>query len=142
MNPKHRVERHYCSSCEKNHSLTIDSWTWWRTAKHGNKTLHYCNKGMDCVGCAKIHPRTPVITHVKRQHPKTGEVLDGWWCNKWVRESRRVKRLEDYSPQEIVSGVDLGNERQEIWGDDTEDHSVVHARQMREFNKALEEVER
>lgn len=130
----------YCAGCKKRHSVEVGGWEGWSSSEINGKKVYFCRKHMHCVGCGTIHERTGFSRHRTKEHPETGEKLGGWWCEKWERPAALTpeQRMANMSPQEVVSGVHLGMDRQEVWGEDTDDWSRTSERT--EGLKELEEV--
>lgn len=83
---------------------------------------------MFCSGCNKTHDD---VQWIGKGHETK------WYCHKFASPPKGIN-YDNFSPQEIVSGVHLGMPRQEVWGPDTEDHSVVHAKQVQALGESLE----
>lgn len=89
---------------------------------------------IDCAGCGKRHESN----HSRyKKDPRTGK--DAWFCDKWFRKSG--KKITDYAPGEIASGVHLGMDYQECFGslNNQEDFSVERSRQLKELTEAISE---
>lgn len=131
----------YCRGCKKRHGMIVDAWNSWNHKIINGKEVYWCKKHFFCVGCNAVHQVTSYSRHCKRIHPKTGIELDGWWCEKWVNTPVLTpeQKMANMSPQEVVSGVHLGAERQEVWGKDTEDFGTIRAQQLPELEEALSE---
>lgn len=129
-NPKHIS--HYCEACQKSHQIITDAWNYWRTKRVGKTKLYWCHKGIDCAGCGHVH----------RKNGISKLIGDKWYCNKWFKKTGNGQiDFSQYSPQEVVSGVPYGLDRDASYGPDTEDHSIVHGAQTEALEQALIEVE-
>lgn len=144
--PKPKKLNHYCVACNTEHTFIEDQFPFWYEkiikgkylGKVAYKSVYYCNKGIDCSGCKSIHKRegvTKILTDPETQ--KTYQV-----CSKWFK-SRGNGEVEwdNWSPQEVMSGVHFGEERVKRYGPDTEDHSVVQSQQVTDLEQVLDEVE-
>jgi len=126
---------HYCQACKKKHSLD-NTFSFWKSKQHNGKTIWWCNKGIDCAGCKTVHAKTGITKGLP--HP-SGKTL--WFCSKWFkRHGNGEIDFEQWSPQEVMSGVHLGFDREERFGADTENHDIVHGQQEGEMKQALDEL--
>lgn len=144
--PKPTKLSHYCVACNEEHTFIEDQPPFWKEKKIKSRvlgesyshTVYYCNKGIDCAGCKSIHQRTPVTKNFT--NPDTGETY--WVCNKWFKTTGNGEiQWDNWSPQEVMSGVHLGEARVERLGKDTEDHSIVQSQQVEDLGQVLDEVE-
>lgn len=139
--PNPKQVTHFCQACRKEHSLTISAWVYWRSkpAPECDHTgcgcpqyLYWCDKGIDCAGCGHIHRKTG-ISKLKG---------DKWFCSKWFKKTGNGQiDWSQWSPQDVMSGVPYGLERDKAYGPDTEDHSIVHGAQVQAVEQALDELE-
>lgn len=129
---------HFCESCQEQHTLIENVWSYWRTKIQDGKQIYWCARGIDCAGCHRVHEKIGVTKGVP--HPETGKTI--WFCQKWFKSHGNGQiDWSIWSPQEVVSAVHLGEEREKIYGPDTEDHSVVHTAQKQQMIEALTELE-
>lgn len=125
--------KHYCVG-HKTH-LDIDEWLW-HEFKDKGQTKYYCNKCIECVGCKEIHPLG------KNGGAKGFGDPMKWICYKWSKPSAKPmsKRIMDMSPEDVMSGVHLGNERASYFEKDTNDWGSEHKKQKEDLGNALAEV--
>lgn len=126
---------HFCEACQENHTFIEEKWPFWGKSKIKGKTHYYCNKGFYCSGCKTIHNTAKVGGSVGKGNPTK------WYCNKWVKSRRTSINYDNYSPQDIVSGVHMGLPRQEVWGDDTPDYSVMQRENIKQLESTLDTLE-
>ena len=102
----------------------------------GEKPIFYCNKGIDCAGCKKVHKKNGITKGIN--HP-SGKTL--WLCAKWVDKFGNGEiDWETWSPQEVMSGVHLGEDRDKVYGEDTENHDIVQGAQVEAMEQSLDEL--
>lgn len=144
--PKPKQITHYCEACHTKHTLIEGVWPFWnsavRTINVGGvptkTTYWYCNKGVDCAGCKTIHTRTGITKSLV--DPQSGATY--WICNKWFKQTGNGQvQWDNWSPQEVMSGVHYGEDRVARYGPDTEDHAIVHGEQVKALGEALDEIE-
>jgi len=127
---------HYCEACKEKHTLIENQWPFWNQKNQDGRVVFWCSKGIDCVGCKKIHKREGIIKG------RPGEHGTQWYCDRHFKTHGNGEVVwENYSPQEVLSGVHMGFERDKVYGEDTEDHTIVHNQQLKEYEQALDELE-
>lgn len=135
--PKPTKLTHYCQACQTKHTFIENQFPFWKSKEHNGETLYWCNKGIDCAGCKTIHPKTGITKGL--EHP-SGKTI--WLCNKWFKRYGTGDIDWDiWSPQEVMSGVHLGEERDAAYGADSENHSIVQGEQVQNMTQALDELE-
>lgn len=133
-NPKEIT--HYCTACQKEHTFIENEWPFWNSKEVNGETIYWCNKGIDCAGCKKVHKRNGIT----KSKEKNGTTL--WICAKWINGHGNGEIDWDmYSPQEVMSGVHLGMKRDKVYGEDTENHDIVHAEEVKAVDQELTELE-
>lgn len=135
--PKPKKITHHCSACNKKHSLSEDDWEFWshKIDEHDND-VWWCNKGIDCAGCQKVHKKNGQTKLVS--HP-SGKTI--YLCAKWAKFGNGQIDWDTWSPQEVMSGVHLGMERDKVYGADTENHDIVQSEQEEAMDQALTELQ-
>jgi len=132
--PKPKQLTHFCEACQVKHTFIENKWPFWNYKEQNGKKIYWCNKGIDCAGCKKIHKRIGIT--------KTVDLPDGrvlWLCNKWFKKHGNGEiDWENWSPQEVMSGVHMGFDRDKEYGPDTENHSIVMAEQKGQMEEALD----
>ena len=117
----HRVEIK-----EEEHSFGKD--------KHTGKPKA-CDRCIKCVGCKKIHEKTMFMKH------KTGFNGLGWYCDKWGKGGTLTpeQKMKNMSPEDVVSGVQYGYERDKSYGEDSKTGFIEeHAAEVKAFKEAIE----
>lgn len=124
----------YCTGCKKKHE--IQEGYYWSKDKAGG---YYCRLHVECVGCKKVHPITPYMKHAKRVHDETGEEIDGWWCDKWVKPKSLTpeQKMANMSPAEVMSGVHYGMDKQD-YGHEADNY--LNSEAEKEGRDELEEM--
>lgn len=127
---------HYCEACQTKHTFIENQFPFWKSKPHNGKTIYWCNKGIDCAGCKTVHTKNGITKGLS--HP-SGKTI--WLCSKWFkRHGSGQIDFSQWSPQEVLSGVHLGEQRDPEYGADTEDHSIIHAEQEGKMEEALDEL--
>jgi uncharacterized protein YeaC (DUF1315 family) len=127
----------YCIVCKKKH-LASESGSWpdmWTKKKIGRKTVYYCRHGIDCTGCGFIHYNDTGFT---RSYIKDGERVE--LCGKWAKGNATTpeQRMANMSPEEVMSGVHLGNEMLPYFkGKSSNNYSDEVREQRKELKEAL-----
>lgn len=85
---------------------------------------------MDCYGCGFIHKNETGFTRIDSR---------GHICGKWAKSSSpsMSKRIENMSPEEVMSGMHFGAERDPSLPQDSENYSKVHNEQVKELQEVL-----
>jgi len=133
-NPKEIT--HYCTACKTEHTFIENEWPFWNLKMIDEKPVFWCNKGLDCAGCKTVHRKNGITKSYN--HP-SGMTL--WLCAKHINGHGNGEIDWDmYSPQEVMSGVHLGMEREKVYGEDTENHDIVHAQELEAVDQTLQEL--
>lgn len=126
--------KHYCIGHKQKIELQQD-WQWSVVKVQGSKR-YICNKCIYCEGCKEYH------TIGKYGGAKGYGNPIKYVCFKWSKATppSMEKRIANLSPEEVMSGVHLGNERASYFKKDTNDWGKDHQKQKEELGNALSEI--
>lgn len=124
---------HYCIVCKKKHSDWVYRWT---EIKVDKKKAYYCHMGIQCDGCQKLHYNDTGGSRVTWDKGVRREV-----CRRWFTSSPPSiqRKMEDLSPQEVLSGVQYGLPEQKIFRkeDANTDWGKKHSEAVKELREEL-----
>lgn len=126
--------KHYCIGHKQKLELQED-WAWSIVRIQGVKK-YVCNKCIYCEGCKEYHPIGKYGGAKGYGHPTK------FICFNWTKPNKpsMAKRMEGMSPEDVMSGVHMGNERASYLGEDTNDWGKDHKQQKEELGNALADV--
>lgn len=125
--------KHICFGHKE--KMDLEPWQWSKVKFLGN-IRWICNKCIYCEGCKEYHPMGKYGGARGFGHPTR------WVCFKWTKSTpKSIKsKIADMSPEEVMSGVQYGNERLGYLGKDTNDWSKEHAQEKDNLGKALDKI--
>lgn len=126
--------KHRCAVCKKSHSAL--DYQWHRFSLKTGSVQFYCNKGIDCTGCQKVHLNT---TGRAKTLVRDGKLIN--LCGIWFRNHVSMeKKMEGLSPQEVLSGVQYGlPEQKGVFSDEAnrQEWSKDHAEGVQQLREEL-----
>lgn len=131
--------KRYCFGCKRKHTSTeVGGWPdMWETKILNGKKVRWCRNCIDCTGCGFIHKNDTGFTRTSWEGDKRIQL-----CGKWARATppSPQKKMENLSPQEVLSGVQYGMDEQKgLFSKEanSKEWSKSHAEGVKELKEAL-----